>query len=100
MAHPVNTFFKKMKKVVKPPSLFALFDFHKFSTEKREALKSVCAKLGIKIMFIYAAQLRRRNLKILLGDALFNERAKIPVHQYLRGISCYSRGPRGIVVKA
>ena len=24
MAHPVNTFFKKMKKVVKPPSLFIL----------------------------------------------------------------------------
>ncbi len=36
----------------------ALFDFHKLSTEKREALKSVCAKLGIKIMFIYSAPIK------------------------------------------
>ena len=31
----------------------ALFDFHKLSTGKREALKSVCAKLGIKIISKY-----------------------------------------------
>lgn len=50
--------------------------------------------------FFKKSSLLRCNFKILLGDALFNERAKVPVHQYLWGISCDSRGPRGIVVKA
>lgn len=36
----------------------AIFDFHKLSTEKLQALKAVCAKFGIKIMFIYEAPVK------------------------------------------
>lgn len=89
-----------MKKVVLPQ----VFDK---KTEDPEILRNLPPTEIPQSNFPYLAEfffkkssLLRRNLKILLGDALFNERAKIPVHQYLRGISCDSRGPRGIVVKA
>lgn len=36
----------------------AIFDFRKLSTEKLQALKAVCAKFGIKIIFIYEAPVK------------------------------------------
>lgn len=54
----------------------ALFDFHKLSTEKREALKSVCAKLGIKIMFIYAAPIKTAQSQNIFGRRSFQRESQ------------------------
>lgn len=54
----------------------ALFDFHKLSTEKREALKSVCAKLGIKIMFIYAAPIKTVQSQNTFGRRSFQRESQ------------------------
>lgn len=54
----------------------ALFDFHKLSTEKREALKSVCAKLGIKIIFIYTTPVKTAQSQNTFGRRSFQQESQ------------------------
>lgn len=62
--------------MLKRKPCIALFDFHKLSTEKREALKSVCAKLGIKIMFIYAAPVKTAQSQNTFGRRSFQRESQ------------------------